>query len=141
MTGMSNKIFSVFTGIAGAYHILLAAAGFMLPSDMVARVINIAFGVPLDVDPELLLAVRFSSVYMLAFGVMLLILALNPVRYRALAFPALILFGLRFVNRLLYFNTMTASGMPVSRNVIGIILISLFFAGILVFLPKKQVEE
>lgn len=138
---MRRRIFSIVTGIAGAYHILLAAAGFMLPPDTVAKVIDVAFGVPLDINAELTLAVRFSSVYMLAFGVMLLILALNPVRYRVFAIPALILFGLRFINRLLYFNDITSSGMPVSRNVTGTVLIFLFFAGILLFLPRKQVEE
>ena len=138
---MNNRIFSIVTGIAGAYHILLAVAGFLLPRTLVEKVISTAFGVVLEVDPQLSLIVKFVSVYMLAFGVMLLILASNPVKYRVFAIPALVLFGLRFVNRLLFFNALTALGMPVSRNVVGTVLILLFFVAILVFLPKKQVEE
>ena len=135
---MKEKLFRLVTGIAGVYHVLLAVAGFLLPEDAVENVIQMVFGVTLAIDPVLGLIVKFTSVYMLAFGVMLLLLATNPAKYRAFALPALILFGLRFLNRLIFFGTMTSAGMTASRNIVGTGLILFFFVAILVLLPKKD---
>tara|TARA_B100000809_G_scaffold259040_1_gene303287 strand:+ start:152 stop:604 length:453 start_codon:yes stop_codon:yes gene_type:complete len=139
---MKNRIFRVVTGVAGVYHILLAAAGFLCPADTVAKLVGMAFGIDLDLDadPQLALIVKFVSVYMLAFGVMLLVLSSNPIQYRAFAIPALVLFGLRLVTRILFFSMLTSAGMSVSRNVIGTGLIFIFFAAILFSLPTKQHE-
>ncbi len=137
---MKNRIFTIATGIAGAYHLLIAAAGFLCPVDTVVKVVDVAFGVVLEVGPQLALILKFVSVYMLAFGVMLLVLSSNPIKYRAFAMPALVLFGLRLINRILFFSMLTSAGMSVSRNVIGTGLIFIFFTAILFSLPKKKYE-
>ncbi len=135
---MKNSIFRIVAGSAAAYHILLAAAGLLCPADTIEKVVAVAFGVALEVGPQLGLIIKFVSAYLLAFGVMLLLLSLNPVKYRALALPALVLFGLRFVNRLVLFSALTSAGMTVSRNVTGTGFILFYFVAILVWFRKKD---
>jgi hypothetical protein len=133
---MKTAFFRLVTGIAAVYHILLAAAGLLCPAGPLEKLIAVAFGVAVKTDAVMVVVLKFVSAYMLVFGVLLLLLARDPGRYRALAAPALILFGVRFVNRLVFFGTLTAAGMTVSRNVIGTGLILFFFAAILLSLPK-----
>lgn len=135
---MKEKSFRIVTCIAAAYHILLAATGLLCPVSTVEKVIAIAFGLGVEVGPLLGLVVKFTSVYMLAFGVMLLLLSSNPSKYRVFAMPALLLFGLRFVNRLVFFSTLSTAGITVSRNITGTGLLLFFFAAMLVSLPKKD---
>lgn len=135
---MKLNIFRSVAGIAAAYHVFLGAAGILCPAETIEQVIASAFGVTLEVGPPLDLVIKFASVYVLAFGVMLLLLASNPTKYRALAIPALLLFGLRFVNRVLFFSAVGDAGVTNSRNLIGVGLILFFFVAILVTLPKKD---
>ena len=137
---MKNNIFRIVTGIAGIYHVLLAVIGLLFPIETMVKAVTIALGVTLNIDPQLTFISKFVSVYMLAFGIILLILAANPVKYRVLAFPVLALFGIRLLNRLIFFGAVISTfGMTSSRNLIGTALIFLFFIVILLTMPKKQV--
>ncbi len=100
---MKTRMFRIVTGIAAAYHIFLAAVCLLCPVDTVVKLVDIAFGVALQANPQFALISKFTSVYMLVFGVMLLVLSSEPTRYRALAIPALVLFWLRFANRIIFF--------------------------------------
>ena len=135
---MKEKFFKTVTGIAAAYHILLGVAGFLCPAATVERVIAFAFGLAVEVDPLLSLIVKFSSVYMLAFGIMLLLVSLNPIKYRIFVIPAAVLFGFRLFNRIIFFSTLTDAGMTASRNVVGTGLILFFFVAMLASLPRKE---
>lgn len=136
---MRNNIFRGVTGIAGAYHVLLGAIGLLLPIEAMVKAVTIFMGVTLQIDPQLTFVSKFVSVYMLAFGIFLLILAANPIKYRALAFPTLALFGIRFLNRLVFFGLISSTlGMTASRNIIGTIIIFLFFIVMFLTMPKKQ---
>lgn len=136
---MKNNIFKIVTGIAGAYHVLLAAIALLLPIEITSKAFTLALGVNIATTPQLEFIGKFTGVYMLAFGLMLLILAFNPIKYRSFAYPALALFGIRFLNRIIFFNALTSTlGMTASRNLIGSALIFVFFISILLTLPKKQ---
>jgi len=138
---MKNRIFKIVTLVAGAYHVILAVAGLLCPADMAVKVVTMAFGITLELGPQIALILKFASVYMLVFGIMLLILAYNPIKYRAIAIPALVLFGIRLINRIILFSTLTAAGMSVTRNIIGTAHIFFFFLAILLCLPWKQTAD
>ena len=128
---MKNNIFKLVTGIAGAYHVLLAAIALLFPIEVTSKAFTLALGVNITATPQLEFIGKFVGVYMLAFGLMLLILSYNPVKYRSFAYPALALFGIRFLNRIFFFSALTSTlGMTASRNLIGSVLIFLFFIGI-----------
>lgn len=136
---MKNTLFKAATGIAGLYHILLAAIGLLFPIEIAAKAFTVALGISIKVTPELTFIAKFISVYMLAFGIMLLILAHNPIKYRAFTWPVLALFGARFLNRVIFFGLLsTTFGMTLSRNIIGSVLILIFFLGIWMTMPKEQ---
>ncbi len=136
---MKPFIFKMFTGIAGAYHIILGVIGLLLPIEVTSKAFTMALGVNVALTPQLEFIAKFVSVYMLAFGLMLIILTHNPIKYRMFAYPALVLFGIRFISRIFFFTTLTtAFGMTLQRNLVGSILILIFFFGIWMTLPKKQ---
>jgi hypothetical protein len=136
---MKNSMFKLVTGIAGLYHVLLAAIGLLFPVEITAKAFNVALGVNIAVTPQLGFIGKFIAVYMLAFGIMLLMIARNPIKYRALAYAAVALFGIRFLNRVLFFSLLTSTlGMTATRNLIGSALIFFFFIAILLTIPKNQ---
>jgi hypothetical protein len=111
-----------------------------LPADAVADVVALAFGIRLELGPQLGVVVAFAAVYMLVFGVMLLILTVDRVRYRAFAIPALLLFGLRLLNRLLLYGALADAGMAPTRNAVGTALFLAFFVGILALYPRDATD-
>lgn len=136
---MKETIFKATTATAGVYHIILAFVGLFLSAELTAKAADIALGVTLKGDSQLMLVARFAAAYMLAFGLMLLFLASNPRKFRTLAFAAVVLFGIRFLNRILLFNLVSATfGMSATRNIIGTAIIFVFFALILLTMPKKS---
>jgi hypothetical protein len=136
---MKETIFKAATAIAGVYHIILAFIGLCLSAELTAKAAEIALGVTLKGDSQLMLVARFAAAYMLAFGIMLLCLAANPRKFRLLAFAAVALFGIRFLNRILLFNLVSSTfGMSATRNIIGTAIIFVFFAVILLTIPKKS---
>ena len=138
---MKTKIFKIATGIAGGYHVLIAAAGLLLPSHLVAKVVEMAFGITFEMNAQLSILAKFASVYMLAFGVALIILSINPIKYRAFTLPALILFAIRFITRVIFFSALTTAGMPAARNISGAVIILGLFLALLITMPKSDPEE
>jgi len=138
---MKTTVFRLLIGIAGAYHIALALVGMFLPTDLIIKVAQTALGVVLNPEPQLDLIITFTSAYMLAFGVMLMILSVNPVTYRVLAIPAFILFGVRVINRLIMFDGLLSAGMTPARNITGTSLLLLYAIVLLVFILQKQTGE
>lgn len=136
---MRTQLFKLFAGIAGVYHILLGLAGLLLPMETLGGVIGFMLGVQVVPDPQLFFTAKFSAAYILAFGVMLILLTANPVKNRALVIPVLILFGVRLVNKVLFFGPI-AEALEVStgRNLFGIAVILIFFLGILLTLPQRE---
>jgi hypothetical protein len=135
---MKQNLFKAVTAIAGIYHIALALVGLFLSAEMAGHVSRLALGVVLKPDSQLLLVTRFTAAYMLAFGIMLLVVAMNPRKYRIFALAAVALFGIRFLNRVFLFNLIsTTFEMSSTRNVIGTAVIFIFLALIFITMPKK----
>ena len=138
---MKDKLFKIFTGIAGVYHIILGVAGLILPADMFVKVSSLILGFSPNVDNQFQFIVKFSSAYILVFGIMLLLLAANPIKNRALVIPALVLFGIRLINKIVFFSSIASSfEIANSRNIFSIVAILFFFLGILLTMPKKESE-
>ncbi|MEM6885847.1 MAG: hypothetical protein AAF571_12530, partial [Verrucomicrobiota bacterium] len=127
------------TAIVGIYHSLLGLAGLLLPTQMLSQVSKWILGVSPEVTPQFHMIAKFSAAYLLVFGLMALILCKDPVKYRVLAIPVLILFGIRLLNKLIFFTAIGSSfGISAGRNVFAVICVALLFGAILLTLPKKQ---
>lgn len=139
---MKTTLFKIFTGIAGTYHILLGLSGLFLSHDLFEKVVSLILGINSEMDTTLQFAAKFASVYVLAFGITLLILMKNPVKYRMLALPVLTLFGLRLINKLIYFEGLSDTfNISFAQNIFAVVSIAILFFGILFTLPKKEAND
>ena len=139
---MKPTLFRAVTVVAGVYHVVLALIALLLPAETTVRAFAFALGVNVTITAELAVIAKYIGVYMLAFGLMLLVLASNPGRYRVFAYAALVLFGARFLNRILYFDLLNSTfGMTASRNIIGTALILFFFVTILWTMPRRSSQD
>ena len=81
---------------------------------------------------------KFSSVYLLAFGGMMLLLCSNPQKYRIFALPALALFGVRFVINIVFFDVISPDR---TGSFVSLGLLAFFFLAILFTMPKASDES
>lgn len=136
---MKMTLFKVFVGVAGLYHVLLGLSGLLMPIEMFADVSGLILGLRPQVDPQFHMAAKFAATYVLAFGVLLLVLFKDPVKYRLLAVPVLTLFGVRLINKLVFFGSISqAFDVPFARNLFAVAIVAVFFFGILLTLPKAE---
>ena len=137
---MKERIFKIVTGIVGAYHLALGVVGLTLPVETIAEVVKAVLGFVLKITPQLPVILKFSSVYLLAFGGMMLLLFSNPQKYRLFALPALALFGIRFVINIVYFDVISPDRTDfASFRSLG--LLAFFFLAILFTMPKASDES
>ncbi len=136
---MKLMLFKTLTGIAGLYHIVLGFSALLLPIETFANISKLILGLQPEVDLQFQLATKFASAYVLTFGVLLLILFKEPIKYRVLAIPVLLLFGIRLINKLVYFGTVGQSfDVSAPRNIVAVAFVAIFFFGILLTLPKRD---
>ena len=139
MRMMKSTIFRVTTGVAGAYHLILGLALCLLPAGSLNGAARLFLGVGLDIDPQLAMAARFSSAYILVFGIMLILLCREPRRLRVLVVPALVLFGIRLINKLVWMGTLEESlGVSRGRGMLGIGMLAAIFGLILFTMPRGR---
>ena len=137
---IKERIFKIVTGIVGAYHLALGVVGLTLPVETIAEVVKAVFGFVLKITPQLPVILKFSSVYLIAFGGMMLLLFSNPQKYRLFALPALALFGIRFVINIVYFDVISPDRTDfASFRSLG--LLAFFFLAILFTMPKASDES
>ena len=137
---MKERIFKIIAGVVGVYHVTLGALGLILPIENVISVVEVMKGYTLEKSSQLLPILKFTSSYLLAFGVMMLLLSRNPQKYRVFALPALILFGTSFLNNILMLdeNAPHRSG---SITGVTLTLILFFFLSILFTMPKRRTKD
>lgn len=136
---MRNALFRTVTGTAAVYHLLLGAALLVLPGAAMGKVIQVALGTPLEIDPSLSMIAKFTSVYVVAFGMMLAFLCVNPTRYRVLVIPALFLFGVRLVNKLVFMTTIEETfGVTRGRSLFAIASLAVIFGLMAWTMPRRS---
>ena len=138
---MKDQIFKISVAIVGFYHFALGVVGLVCPVETVTRIAAITFGLSLDVTPQLPLILKFTSVYLLVFGIMVIVFSIDGIKYRIFAIPVLSLFVIRLINRLVFFNELISAGVSPTRNLIGIGFILIFFLVILLTLPKEKQDN
>jgi hypothetical protein len=126
---MKETLFRLTTGIASAYHLLLGTALLVLPAGAMNGMVKVFLGVGIEFDAKLSMIGKFASAYILAFGVMLALLCWKPVKLRALVIPALVLFGIRLANKLVFLTTIEETfGVARGRSVFALACLAVIFA-------------
>jgi hypothetical protein len=133
---MKTMVFRITTGLAGVYHLALGAAMWLLPAGVLEETVRLFLGTSVGIDPPMAMVAKFSSSYVLSFGIMLILLCLNPVRLRLLAIPALALFGIRAMNKLVLLGPIEeAFEVSRGRSLFSIVSLALIFGLIAFTLP------
>mgnify|MGYP001582291778 CR=1 FL=1 len=133
----SFKIFRVVAWIASIYHIILGLLGTFASADIVVPIASSVYGITPQVNPQFLYMAKFIAAYMLAFGVMMGFVALKPREHRDLVWAAVILFGIRVFDRLVYFNLLQeAFGTDMARNLVTVVPIAIIAICLLAFRPR-----
>ncbi len=135
---MKGLIFRLTTGIAAVYHVILGIAMLVLPAEGLAAVKPLFLGFVVEVDPQLAMAGKFAGSYVLAFGVTLALLCARPQRMRALVVPALVLFGIRLANKLVFMSAIEeAFGVTRGRGLFAVATLAVIFGLIAWSRPEK----
>ena len=138
---MKERIFKIVTGIVGAYHLVLGVVGLTLPIDTITEVVKAVLGFVLEPTDQLPVILKFASVYLIAFGGMMLLLFSNPQKYRLFALPALALFGIRFGINIVFFDVISPDRTGEVMSYVSLGLLAFFFLAILFTMPKGNDES
>lgn len=137
-TATKRKVFKALASIVGIYHIVLGLAALALPVSALASAIDLFLGFQPSMTDQFVLVSKFTGVYVLAFGLFVLLIARDPEKYRLFIAPVLLLFGIRLLNKLILFNEIGAQlAVPPARNVLAVAFVAIFFFGMLLSAPAK----
>jgi hypothetical protein len=124
-------------GFMGVYHILMGICGIASGS-MAAWAAHALWHANVNVDPQFTYLAKFLGAYVVGFGVMLLFIAKDPVRYAALVYPAILVGLLRIGERLVFANELkSAFGIGMERTIGTIIVVGALNLGLFLLKPRE----
>jgi hypothetical protein len=128
------KILASFMGI---YHILMGIFGIVSGS-MAAWAAHALWHANVTVDAQFTYLAKFLGAYVVGFGVMLLFIAKDPLRYGALVYPAVLVGVLRIVERLVFASELKrAFGIETARTIGTILVVGALNLGLFLLKPRE----
>ena len=127
----------ILAGFMGVYHILMGILGIASGS-LAAWGAHTLWHANVTVDPQFTYLAKFLGAYVVAFGIVLLFIAKDPVRYGALVYPAVVVAILRIGERLVFASDLKAAfGIGMDRTIGTIIVVGVLNAGLLLLKPRE----
>ena len=123
--------------IIAVYHLVAGVAATFF-QDAAIGVGSLLFGVRITMDPQTSLLVRYLGAFGIAFGVMAALAALAPARHKGFIYGAVVYFVVRAFDRLAFAGLLADYSVGPFPNWGRVIIILLFAAGLLVFLPREK---
>jgi len=125
-------------GFMGIYHIVMGCLG-IVSGGAAAWGAHVLWHANVSIDPQFTYLAKFLGAYVIAFGVMLLFIAKDPVRYGALVYPAVLVAVLRIAERLIFAGELkSAFGIGMQRTIGTIIIVGALNLGLLLLKPKES---
>jgi hypothetical protein len=122
----------------GIYHIVMGCLG-IVSGGAAAWGAHVLWHANVSIDPQFTYLAKFLGAYVIAFGVMLLFIAKDPVRYGALVYPAVLVAVLRIAERLIFAGELkSAFGIGMQRTIGTIIIVGALNLGLLLLKPKES---
>jgi len=132
------KPFKALAGFMGIYHLLIGILG-LVSGEVAARVGAAVYGAHVEVTPLFSYMAKYLAAYVIAFGVMMLFLASDPVKYRKLVSVAVILAAVRILSRLVFSSELQAAfGIGMNRSLMTIAAVAILNLGLIVLMPKQD---
>jgi hypothetical protein len=133
------KIFRVLSWFVSLYHIGLGLIATFSPSGVIQVVADKVYHLTVTIQPELMVVFsRFIGSYMIAFGVMMALVAHKPKEYKKFAWIAVLLFGIRIFDRTVLFASLGSLGVTWAQNLETVIPIGLIALGLAFCMPKDN---
>jgi hypothetical protein len=135
----NNLIFKIVAWFTGGYQLALGITGVFASKELAASVIYKAFGATVEMTPQVFYLVKFCSAYVVAFGVAMILLATNPVKYKSIMWVAITLFSIRIIERLIFTELLNSSfGIPLATELTTSGILVVIIALLLIFQPKNN---
>lgn len=137
----SKKVlwFKILAWYVGIYHTILGLVGILASQKFVTSLATKIYSFNDTVfSPQFIVIARFAGAYMLALGVMAMMMGSKPQKYKGLVIPIVIMIGARIYTRLFNFSDInSAFGLGWNDNIIYLIVIALIAIGLLSLRPKE----
>jgi len=126
--------------LIAVYHVLagVAATFFTVQAALLA---SWMYGVDIVMDGQTELLVRYLGAFAIPFGVMAAMAALDPVRNKTFIYGAVVYFGVRAFDRILFASLFAEHQVGVVPNWWRILVILAFAVGLLVFVPRVSKSD
>jgi len=136
-TYLGLRILAAFMGV---YHVLMGLFG-IVSGQMAARVGQVMWGAHVTVDAQFSYLVKFLAAYVIAFGLMLLFVAKDPVRYGSLVYVAALLGAIRIAERLIFADELQAAfSIGTSRTIGTVVVVAALNLGLILLKPKASAQ-
>jgi hypothetical protein len=102
--GMSmdkEKVLKIIVGAIGGYHLFIGILGMFFKNWMIFFA-KVFFGFKLDSTPQMHWVINPMSAYFFIFGLIFLVAAFDPVRYRPILFAGWGIFFIRIIQRIIF---------------------------------------
>jgi hypothetical protein len=127
----------LLAGFMGIYHILMGVLGIVSGSTA-AWGAHVLWHANVTVDPQFSYLAKFLGAYVVAFGVMMLFITKDPVRYGGLVYPAVVVAVLRIAERLIFAGELKAAfGIGMDRTIVTIVIVGILNLGLLLLKPRE----
>ncbi len=121
----------------GIYHVLMGVCG-ILSGSLAAWAARTLWHANVNVDMQFTYLAKFLGAYVIGFGVMLLLIAKDPVRYAGMVYPAVVVAVLRIAERLIFAGELkSAFGIGMDRTIGTIIVVAALNLGLLLLKPRE----
>lgn len=135
---MKPRLFQVVASVVGIYHVVLGLAALVLPAGQMSSTVELILGFSPSITDQFVLIAKFTGVYVLAFGLVVLLVARDAEKYKLFITPVLLLFAIRLLNKVILFDDIGAQlDVPPARNVLAVAFVAIFFFGMLFTAPAK----
>jgi hypothetical protein len=132
------KPFKALAGFMGVYHLLIGILA-LVSGEMAARVGAAVYGAHVEVTPAFSYMAKYLAAYVIAFGVMMIFVASDPVKYRKLVLVAVVVAVLRILSRLIFASELQAAfGIGMNRSLMTIAAVAILNLGLIVLMPKQD---
>jgi len=130
----------LLAGFMGIYHVLMGLFG-IVSGQMAARVGQVMWGAHVTVDAQFSYLAKFLAAYVIAFGIMLLFVAKDPVRYGSLVYVAALLGAIRIAERLIFADELQAAfSIGMSRTIGTVVVVAALNLGLILLKPKASAQ-
>jgi len=121
----------------GVYHVVMGLLGIW-SGEVAARGAYLLWHAQVHVDPQFSYLAKFLGAYVLAFGLMLLAIARDPVRFGPLVYVAAALGALRILERLVFASDLQAAfGIGMDRTIVTAIVVLALNGGLIYLKPRE----